>query len=79
MINKETEKEENYVVKRRPRGNVFGTTMHRSFELLVQNYQSLSLDLEECVTRAIIENYEDLLEEGKRIYIRDGGLIIMSK
>ena len=68
----ETEKEENYVVKRRPRGNVFGTTMHRSFELLVQNYQSLSLDLEECVTRAIIENYEDLLEEGKRIYIRDG-------
>lgn len=68
----EEEKEQNYVVERRPKGNVFGTTMHRSFELLVQNYKEESLSIDECVCWAIIENLEDLIDEGKKRYIRDG-------
>ena len=67
----ETVPDKNYVVERRPRGNVFGTTMHRSFELLVQNFKEESLSIEECVCRAVIENIEDLVEEGKKRYIRD--------
>ena len=53
---------------RRPRGNIFGTTMHRSFELLI----SQKMDISVCVAQAIIENYDDLLQEGVRRYLEPG-------
>lgn len=66
------------VKERRPKGNVFGTTMHRSFELLVQRYckehfkgnlKECEALLQVCVCQAIMENYEDLLAEGIQRYV----------
>ena len=50
---------------RRPKGNIFGTTMHRSFELFIRNEG----DIKTCVSQAIIENYDDLLQEGISRYL----------
>ena len=53
-------------IERRPKGNIFGTTMHRAFELLIKSNDDISA----CVACAIIENYEDLLHEGRRRYLK---------
>ena len=53
----------------RPRGNVFGTVMHRAFELSVNALRQDSYDVkgtvETAVRQAIIENYEELEREGQ--------------
>lgn len=53
----------------RPRGNVFGTVMHRAFELSVNALRQDSSDVkgtvEIAVRQAIIENYEELEREGQ--------------
>ena len=60
--------EERNKFPRRPKGNVFGTTMHRSFELLLKQEGDVST----CVCQAIIENADDLLVEGRRRYLEKG-------
>ena len=68
------------VQERRPKGNIFGNVMHRSFELLVQRYGKEICTFDEkqsenavnrCVCQSIMESYEDLLWEGKRLYLKD--------
>lgn len=55
----------------RPRGNVFGTVMHRAFELSVnnalrkKNSSDVKGTVETAVRQAIIENYEELEREGQ--------------
>lgn len=67
--------------ERRPKGNIFGNVMHRSFELLVQRYGKEICTYDEtlsekavktCICQSIMENYDDLLIEGKRRYLKDG-------
>lgn len=55
-------------IERRPKGNIFGTTMHRSFELLINKEG----DIATCIAQAIIENANDLLAEGMRRYLEEG-------
>ena len=57
---------------RRPKGNIFGTTMHRSFELFIQQRKDPDFDILACVCQAIIENADELLLEGKRWYLKEG-------
>ena len=57
--------EERKSFPRRPKGNIFGTTMHRSYELFIQQEG----DIDSCIHQAIIENAEDLLLEGERVYL----------
>lgn len=52
----------------RPRGNVFGTVMHRAFELSVnalRDSSDVKGTVEIAVRQAIIENYEELEREGQ--------------
>ena len=59
----------------RPKGNIFGNVMHRSFELLVQRWCShldtvpSQEEIEICIRQAVMESYADMEE----IYLRDGG------
>ena len=65
--------------EKRPRGKVFGTVMHRSFELLVNSVWERGLDrksipetvLSSCICQAIMEHAEDLQREGKRLYFHN--------
>lgn len=67
----EEEIEEDVTAERRPKGNIFGTTMHRSFELYVKRRGEDDLSVDACICQAIMENYEDLLSEGKRLYLKE--------
>ena len=64
--------EEREKFPRRPKGNVFGTTMHRSFELFIQQRSDAACDISACVHQAVIENAEELLLEGQRRYLKEG-------
>jgi len=64
--------EEREKFPRRPKGNIFGTTMHRSFELFIQERNEPDFDINTCICQAIIENSDELLLEGRRRYLKDG-------
>lgn len=69
---KELTPEEREKFPRRPKGNIFGTTMHRSFELFIQQRKEIDFDISECICQAIIENADELLLEGRRFYLKAG-------
>ena len=61
---KTKEKKEN-----RPKGNIFGTIMHRCFELYVNNLiNNISINKEIIINQALLENYDDILKENKNDY-----------
>ncbi len=64
--------EEREKFPRRPKGNIFGTTMHRSFELFIQQRKEPDFDISTCVYQAIIEHADELLFEGSRFYLKAG-------
>lgn len=48
----------------RPKGNILGTVLHRSFELLVlARKNNLNIDYDEFASKAIFENEEDILDK----------------
>jgi ATP-dependent exoDNAse (exonuclease V) beta subunit len=59
----------------RPKGNIFGNIMHRSFELLVNVYRRskdwdvAKKSIEVCVNRALMENCDDM----DMIHAKEGG------
>ena len=65
--------------EKRPKGKIFGTVMHRSFELLVNEVWERNADLQNvpetvlssCICQAIMEQAEDLQREGKRLYFNN--------
>lgn len=73
---KETPVEEQGNLKR-PTGNIFGTVMHRSFELLIQRWQGnkMSADSEMeglyeiCIRQAINESRQDIPEGEEEKYV----------
>lgn len=61
---KTKEKKEN-----RPKGNIFGTIMHRCFELYINNLlNNISINKEIIINQALLENYDDILKENKNDY-----------
>ena len=70
---------EEQVLEKRPKGKIFGTVMHRSFELLVSTVWEQGMDrknipetiISTCVCQAIMEQAEDLVREGKRLYFKN--------
>lgn len=48
------------LLQKRPSGDVFGTVMHRAFELAIHGIRSGSLDEDLCINRAISENNDDI-------------------
>ena len=67
--------EEKSAVLERPVGNVFGTTMHRALELLVDRYEFIKANTDKadmvicaCVNQAISENSELLSDEDIVVY-----------
>lgn len=62
-----------YIKESRPGGNVFGTVMHKVYELIFIRYESLekmaTADREKAIERiinqAILENYDDMRAEDK--------------
>ena len=48
------------LLQKRPSGDVFGTVMHRAFELAIRGIRSGSLDEDLCINRAISENNDDI-------------------
>lgn len=76
MLEDRNKKKNSSTAERRPKGNIFGKTMHRSFELLVKKYkENRSFEpsaIEECIGQAMIEHLEDLLSEGPKKYLKKG-------
>lgn len=79
-VMKKAEESEEQEEEKRPKGKVFGTVMHRSFELLVSlSWENLSGMTEEeleqrinaSICQAIMEQAEDLVWEGKHLYFKE--------
>ena len=51
----------------RPEGNVFGTVLHRMFELAINQINN-NIDKDLCVNQAIMENYTDINKDDRDLY-----------
>lgn len=56
----EEETETSTILQKRPSGDIFGTVMHRAFELVIQDMRQGSVNTDLCVNRAINENSDDI-------------------
>ena len=63
---------EGYVKEDRPRGNIFGNVMHRTFELIVNGLKvdRDNIFVERIIRRAIMENSDKLSKEDAKSYMR---------
>lgn len=48
------------LLQKRPSGDVFGTVMHRAFELAIRGIRNGNLNEDLCINRAISENNDDI-------------------
>ncbi len=52
----------------RPDGNVFGTVLHRMFELAINQLKNGTINKDLCVNQAMMENYTDINREERELY-----------
>ncbi len=52
----------------RPDGNVFGTVLHRMFELVIIKIKNNELDYDLCLNQAMLESISDILKEERESY-----------
>ncbi len=52
----------------RPDGNVFGTVLHRMFELAINQIKNGTINNDLCINQAIMENYTDINSEERDLY-----------
>ena len=52
----------------RPDGNVFGTVLHRMFELVINQIKNDKIDKNLCINQAMMESYTDIAKEERDLY-----------